>query len=127
MQLEHELLPQDEVFGETGATTWTVAPLSRSQILRTLTHGLLAALLTSAAVPLLAADRLLVRFSGLELPLDLEHLEAWAVQPKVNPELGPWLNLLDPQTRSDLQQILRQPLDLQGTTIPLLLESWADQ
>ena len=99
--------------------------MSRSQILRTLTHGLLAALLTSAAVPLLAADRLLVRFSGLELPLDLEHLEAWAVQPKVNPELGPWLNLLDPQTRSDLQQILRQPLDLQGTTIPLLLESWA--
>jgi predicted dienelactone hydrolase len=99
--------------------------LSRSQFLRTLTHGLLAALLGCSSAPLLAADQLLVRFSGLELPLDLEQLEAWAVQPKTNPELGPWLNLLDPQTRSDLQQILRQPLDLQGSTIPLLLESWA--
>ncbi len=72
-----------------------------------------------------AAEQLLVRFSGLELPLDLNELESWALRPKVNAELGPWLNLLDPATRQDLQRILRQPLNLESSTIALLLDSWA--
>jgi len=64
-----------------------------------------------------AAEQLLVRFSGLQLPLDLNELESWALQPQVNPELGPWLNLLDQQTRQDLQRLLQQPLNLENSTI----------
>ena len=100
--------------------------MSLSQALRTLTHGLLALAISLGSVPRApAAEQLLVRFSGLELPLDLNELESWALQPKVNAELGPWLNLLDPATRQDLQRILRQPLNLESSTIALLLDSWA--
>jgi len=100
--------------------------LSLSQALRTLTHGLLAVAVSLGTVPRTqAAEQLLVRFSGLELPLDLNELESWALKPQFNAELGPWLNLLDPQTRQDLQRILRQPLNLESSTIALLLESWA--
>ena len=100
--------------------------MSLSQALRTLTHGLLAVAISLGSVPRAqAAEQLVVRFSGLELPLDLNELESWALQPKVNAELGPWLNLLDPATQQDLQRILRQPLNLESSTIALLLESWA--
>ena len=100
--------------------------MSLSQALRTLTHGLLAVAISLGAVTRSsAAEQLLVRFSGLQLPLDLNELESWALQPQVNAELGPWLNLLDPATRQDLQRILRQPLNLESSTIALLLESWA--
>ncbi|HCA62277.1 MAG TPA: alpha/beta hydrolase, partial [Synechococcales bacterium UBA8647] len=100
--------------------------MSLSQALRTLTHGLLALAISLGSVPRApAAEQLLVRFSGLELPLDLNELESWALRPKVNAELGPWLNLLDPATRQDLQRILRQPLNLESSTIALLLDSWA--
>lgn len=99
--------------------------MSRSQILRTLTHGLCLGILGFGALPLQAADRLLVRFSGLEIPLDLQQLEAWARQPERNAELGPWLNLLDADTRRDLQQLLLQPLNLQSSSIPLMMQSWA--
>ena len=34
-------------------------------------------------------------------------------------------NLLDQQTREDLQRLLQQPLNLENSTIALLLESWA--
>ena len=94
--------------------------------MRTLTHGLLAVAISLGSVPhAQAAEQLVVRFSGLELPLDLNELESWALQPKVNAELGPWLNLLDPATQQDLQRILRQPLNLESSTIAFLLESWA--
>ena len=94
--------------------------------MRTLTHGLLAVAISLGAVPRSsAAEQLLVRFSGLQLPLDLNELESWALQPQVNPELGPWLNLLDYQTRQDLQRLLQQPLNLENSTIALLLDSWA--
>ena len=100
--------------------------MSLSQALRTLTHGLLAVAISLGAVPRSsAAEQLLVRFSGLQLPLDLNELESWALQPQVNPELGPWLNLLDQQTRQDLQRLLQQPLNLENSTIALLLDSWA--
>ena len=100
--------------------------MSLSQALRTLTHGLLAVAISLGSVPRAqAAEQLVVRFSGLELPLDLNELESWALQPRVNAELGPWLNLLDPATQQDLQRILRQPLNLESSTIALLLESWA--
>ena len=77
------------------------------------------------SLPLQAADRLLVRFSGLEIPLDLQQLEQWAAQPERNRELGPWLNLLDPDTRADFQRLLLQPLNLQTSSFPLLMQSWA--
>ena len=77
------------------------------------------------SLPLQAADRLLVRFSGLEIPLDLQQLEEWAAQPERNRELGPWLNLLDPDTRADFQRLLLQPLNLQTSSFPLLMQSWA--
>ena len=100
--------------------------MSLSQALRTLTHGLLAVAISLGSVPRSsAAEQLLVRFSGLQLPLDLNELEAWALRPQANPELGPWLNLLDQQTRQDLQRLLQQPLNLENSTIALLLESWA--
>ena len=100
--------------------------MSLSQVLRTLTHGLLAVAISLGSVPRSsAAEQLLVRFSGLQLPLDLNELEAWALRPQANPELGPWLNLLDQQTRQDLQRLLQQPLNLENSTIALLLESWA--
>ena len=36
-----------------------------------------------------------MRVAGLEVPLELQQLEDWALQPGNNLELGPWLNLLD--------------------------------
>jgi predicted dienelactone hydrolase len=93
-------------------------------------HGLLPALLlagmaTGAAPPLRAADTLLIRVGGLQVPLDLQQLEDWVRQPGSSRELGPWLNLVDPNTRRDLRLLLLQPLPLQGQTLSQLLDSWA--
>ena len=77
--------------------------------------------------PLLAAERLTVKAAGLEIPLDLQQLEAWALQPKDNKELGPWLNLLDPNTQRSIRELLLQPLQLKGSSVAPIINSWAGQ
>lgn len=75
----------------------------------------------------MAAERLSVRVAGLEVPLELQQLEDWALKPGNNRELGPWLNLLDAKTQQNIRLLLLQPLPLQGNSIGPLLNSWAGQ
>lgn len=68
-----------------------------------------------------------MKAAGLEIPLDLQQLEAWALQPKDNKELGPWLNLLDPNTQRSIRELLLQPLQLKGSSVAPIINSWAGQ
>ena len=52
----------------------------------------LLVLLPGAALPSRAAQQLVVRFDGLELPIDLQELEAWSRNPRTRRgSLAPWL------------------------------------
>jgi predicted dienelactone hydrolase len=79
--------------------------------------------------PARAADELLVQIEGLEIPIDLQELEAWSRQP--GEERGSsqvvWLNLLDPQARAGLSRLLRAPLLLDRSFGRELLQSWTGQ
>jgi len=78
--------------------------------------------------PARAADELLVQIEGLEIPIDLEELEAWSLQP--DQQRGSqvvWLNLLDAQARLGLSRLLRAPLLLDRSFGRELLQSWTGQ
>ena len=78
---------------------WRPAPLL------VLAAGVLAPLLAPA--PGRAAEELRLQLDGLELPIDLVELEAWARQSDQNglnragpQDLAVWLNLLEPGSRA---------------------------
>ena len=70
----------------------------------------------------------MVQIDGLEIPIDLQDLEAWSLQP--DQQRGSqvvWLNLLDPQSRQGLSRLLRAPLLLDRSLGRELLSSWTGQ
>ncbi|CAK6699268.1 alpha/beta fold hydrolase [Synechococcus sp. CCY9201] len=87
-----------------------------------------------------AAERLHVHLDGLEIPIDLEQLEAWSRRrtrlqdSQLGPgddfskgELAVWLELMDGRSRNNLSRLLRGPLLRSRTFGEQLLTSWAGQ
>ncbi|MEB3264828.1 MAG: alpha/beta fold hydrolase [Synechococcus sp.] len=101
---------------------------------------MLASLLLALAGPCLqpaaAAERLHLRFDGLEVPVDLQQLADWTRRrphaPAAAADLGAgrgdlalWLGLLDGRSRQDLTRLLRAPLLRSRSFGEQLLTSWA--
>ncbi len=85
----------------------------------------LLVLLPGAGLPARGAQQLVVRFDGLELPIDLQELEAWTRNPRSRGgSLAPWLQLLDPQAQLGLARLLRAPLLRDRSFGMELLSSW---
>ena len=97
-----------------------------------LAAGLLAPLLAPA--PGRAAEELRLQLDGLELPIDLVELEAWARQSghkgsnlAAPQDLAVWLNLLEPGSRRDLARLLTAPLLRDRSFGVQLLNSWTGE
>lgn len=76
-----------------------------------------------------AAELLVVRLDGLQIPIHLDQLEAWQrqsepAQANVN-DLTPWLGLIDPVGRQDLRRMLGAPLLRERSFGRQLLDTWA--
>ena len=75
--------------------------------------GLLSSLLLNQASswPLRAAERLEVSIEGVVLPVEVNDLRVWATSSgMVRTELGPWMQLLDEESRMGLMQLLQAPV-----------------
>ena len=87
-----------------------------------------------APAPGRAAEELRLQLDGLELPINLVELEAWARQPDQNGRSGEagrdltvWLNLLEPGSRRDLARLLNAPLLRDRSFGMQLLNSWTGE
>jgi predicted dienelactone hydrolase len=96
--------------------------------------SLLAALATTAGLPLRGAEVLEIQLDSLRLPIPLAQLEAWSRQPaslrrrapaEDDSDVAAWLALLDGQSQRDLRQLLRAPLLRDQSFGRQLLDSWA--
>lgn len=78
--------------------------------------------------PVLAAEMLELRIDSLQIPIHLDQLAAWSLQPggegPVASDLGPWLGLLDARSRADLKRMLRAPLLRDQSFGRQLLDTW---
>lgn len=97
-----------------------------------LAAAVLAPLLAPASAR--AAEELRLQLDGLELPIDLVELEAWARQsdrngpsPAAPQDLAVWLNLLEPGSRRDLARLLQAPLLRDRSFGVQLLNSWTGE
>jgi len=76
-----------------------------------------------------AAELLGLRLDGLEIPIQLDQLEAWrrqnGLEGSPGNELAPWLTLLDPAGREDLRRMLGAPLLRERSFGLQLLDTWA--
>ncbi|KEF40755.1 MAG: alpha/beta hydrolase [Cyanobium sp. CACIAM 14] len=82
----------------------------------------------AAVRPAAAAEVLELRFDGLEIPLNLEQLDGWSRgggDRAAAGDLAVWLDLLEPRSRRDLQNLLRAPLLRDTSFGRQLLDSWA--
>jgi hypothetical protein len=93
--------------------------------------SLLAGLLLLGGLPLQpvrAAELLEIQLDGLQLPLDLEELQAWSKDPsRPRGDLGAWFDLLAPHHREGLLRLLRAPLVRDRSMAQQLLQSWVGQ
>jgi predicted dienelactone hydrolase len=90
--------------------------------------GLVVSLLVAASPlrPLRAAEQLQVQLDGMVIPLQIDELVAWGRSGGVsNSELGIWLNLLEPDSREGVLELLRAPLIYDRSMARQLLGSWA--
>jgi predicted dienelactone hydrolase len=91
--------------------------------------SLLIAAAAASAAPVAAAELLELRLDGLKIPISLEQLELWVRQgPRSTADtadLGVWLDLLAPESRRELAQLLRAPLLRDQGFGRQLLDSWA--
>ncbi|MFM9110724.1 MAG: alpha/beta hydrolase [Prochlorococcaceae cyanobacterium] len=107
-------------------------------------RALLASLLVGGATlgpgpapggaPARAAELLRVRLGDLQLPLNLQQLEIWSQDPPAavarsatDDDLALWLDLLEPEARRNLRQLLRSPLLRDRSFGQQLLSSWAGE
>jgi len=76
-----------------------------------------------------AADLLQVRIENLQIPIHLDQLERWSRSGDASPpeenDLSPWLSLLEPRSRVELQRMLQAPLLRDRSFGRQLLDSWA--
>ena len=93
--------------------------------------SLLAGLAIAMALPQRpapAAEVLEVQLDGLQLPIDLQALEAWSRDPAhPDTDQAVWLDLLDPEAQQGLLKLLRAPLVRDRSFARELLRSWAGQ
>lgn len=94
--------------------------------------GLIASLLVllpaGGLPPARAVEELVVRFDGLELPIDLSDLEAWSQDPaRARSDQATWLNLLDDRSRTGLIRLLQAPLLQDRSFASELLGSWSGE
>ena len=90
--------------------------------------GLLSSLLLNQASswPLRAAERLEVSIEGVVLPVEVNDLRAWATSSgMVRTELGPWMQLLDQESRMGLMQLLQAPVLTRSSFGEQILRSWS--
>jgi predicted dienelactone hydrolase len=97
--------------------------------------AVLASLLITSAVrgvPAQAAEVLEIRLDGLHLPIRLDQLEAWSDRSarisqaaREGREVGVWLDLLEPESRNALAELLGAPLLRDRSFGRQLLDSWA--
>ena len=90
--------------------------------------GLLSSLLLNQASswPLRAAERLEVSIEGVVLPVEVNDLRAWATSSgMVRTELGPWMQLLDQESRTGLMQLLQAPVLTRSSFGEQILRSWS--
>ncbi|MEB3352532.1 MAG: alpha/beta hydrolase [Cyanobacteriota bacterium] len=107
-------------------------------------RALLASLLVGGATlgpgpapggaPARAAELLQVRLGDLQLPLNLQQLQIWSQDPSAavarsatDDDLALWLDLLEPEARRNLRQLLRSPLLRDRSFSQQLLSSWAGE
>ncbi len=98
---------------------------------------LIAAALLPQGRPAAAAELLKLRLDGLEIPIRLDQLQIWSRHPQSSPflasrgfgaagsDVAVWLELLEPDSRSDLLRLLRAPLLRDRTFGRQLFDSWA--
>jgi len=90
--------------------------------------GLLSSLLLCqpSPWPVRAAERLEVSIEGVVLPVDVDDLRAWVSSAGTERrELGPWLQLLDDESRSGVVQLLQAPVLTRSSFGEQILRSWA--
>ena len=90
--------------------------------------GLLSSLLLNQASswPLRAAERLEVSIEGVVLPVEVNDLRVWATSSgMVRTELGPWMQLLDEESRMGLMQLLQAPVLTKSSFGEQILRSWS--
>ena len=81
-----------------------------------------------AGLPARSASELVVELDGLELPVDLDDLEAWTLAPAgATTSQALWLNLLDGESRRGLIRLLRAPLLRDRGFGIQLLSSWTGE
>jgi predicted dienelactone hydrolase len=102
--------------------------LSHRRRLSGLLLSLLVLLPAGGPPPARAAEELVVRFDGLELPIDLNDLEAWSRNPaQARGDQATWLNLLDRPSRTGLLRLLQAPLLEDRSFATELLGSWSGE
>ena len=90
--------------------------------------GLMSSLLLHQASswPLQAAERLEVSIEGVVLPVEVDDLRAWvSSKGRVRTELGPWMQLLDEESRLGLMQLLQAPVLTRRSFGEQVLRSWS--
>jgi len=90
--------------------------------------GLVASLLLALGQsrPSRAAEQLQVQLDGVVIPLQISDLVAWGRSGGTGAsELGIWLNLLEPQSRQGVLDLLRAPLINDRSMARQMLGSWA--
>lgn len=87
---------------------------------------------TAGGAPAHAAEVLEIRLDGLQIPIRLDQLEAWSQRSSSTHraafegrEEGVWLDLLEPESRASLVQLLGAPLLRDRSFGRQLLDSWA--
>ena len=70
-----------------------------------------------------------LRLDGIDLPIALSQLEAWSQERPTTAPIGSdvaiWLNLMAPQSRSDVRRLLSAPLLRERSFGQQVLDSWA--
>ena len=90
--------------------------------------GLLSSLLLYplSPWPLRAAERLEVSIEGVVLPVEVRDLRVWVTQEGAGlSDLRPWMQLLDPESRIGVRQLLQAPVLTRRSFGEQVLRSWA--
>ena len=76
--------------------------------------------------PVQAAQELVVRLDGMELPFTVNDLGGWLRNDGTSfSELGIWLNLLEEESRQGVIELLQAPLINDRSMARQMLNSWA--
>ena len=78
------------------------------------------------AVPVRAAERLVVEFEDMSIPIPIKDLKEWRdLKVRKETELADWLSLLDSQSQTGLVKLLNASLLKDRSMVRQLMKSWA--